>query len=92
MVCLHEVVNLEENWDYHIRIIKILAKYMITRVDLRRLLNDFSGNITTFSDNAIMHFPNYKSKVSHMSSSWKWAALSICQMGGRGLVRTDESV
>ena len=63
MVCLQELMKLDTNWEYHRKIIKILAEYILKRVDLQVLLNTFHTELKANIDLAILQYTNYRKQV-----------------------------
>lgn len=67
LVCLQELMRLDTNWEYHRKIIKILAEYILKRVDLQVLLNTFHTELKANIDLAILQYSSYRKQVCFYS-------------------------
>ncbi|XP_067944136.1 glypican-5-like isoform X2 [Watersipora subatra] len=63
LVCLDRLVKLGNNWEYHRKVVKILAEYILSRVELQTLLNSFHTELKSNLDEAIVSYPVYKKQL-----------------------------
>ena len=61
------MLRLQGNWEYHRKIIKILAEYILNRVEIQSLLNTFHTELKAGFDLAILEYSGYKKQVRQYS-------------------------